>query len=117
MAGVTAKYEISGNGAGGLTGGSSNFLEIQATLYHAGIGRMFPEKIVKICSVVAKLLLLICLRAKSSPPTIEKIALPAYPIILCENMYVCMYVCMYTALITHQYVMQKGRKKLHLHES
>ena len=26
-------------------------------------------------------------------------------------------VCMYTALITHQYVMQMGWKKLHLHES
>ena len=32
-------------------------------------------------------------------------------------MYVCMYVCMYTALVTHQYVMQMGWKKLHLHES
>jgi hypothetical protein len=29
----------------------------------------------------------------------------------------CMYVCMYTALVTHQYVMQMGWKKLHLHES
>ena len=28
-----------------------------------------------------------------------------------------MYVCMYTALITHQYVMQMGWRKLHLHES
>ena len=85
MAGVTAKCKISGNGAGGLTGGPSIFLEIQANLYHPGIGRMFPEKMVKICSVVAKLLLLICLRTNSSPPTIEKIALPAYPIIFCEN--------------------------------
>ena len=33
-----------------------------------------------------------------------------------SNLY-CMYVCMYTALITHQYVMQMGWKKLHLHES
>ena len=29
----------------------------------------------------------------------------------------CMYLCMYTALITHQYVVQMGWKKLHLHES
>ena len=67
MAGVTAKCKKSENGAGGLTGGPSIFLEIQANLYHLGIGRMFPEKIVKIYSVVAKLLLLICLRTNSSP--------------------------------------------------
>ena len=71
MAGVTDKCKISGNGAGGLTGGSSIFLEIQANLYHPGIGRMFPEKMVKICSVVAKLLLLICLRTNSSPQQLK----------------------------------------------
>ena len=40
-------------------GRPSIVLEIQANLYHPGIERMFPEKIVKVCSVVAKLLLLI----------------------------------------------------------
>ena len=59
-------------GRGGLTGGPSNFLDIQANLYHPGIGRMFPEKIVKICSVVAKLLLLICLKTKSPPQQLKK---------------------------------------------
>ena len=62
MAGVTAKCKISGNGAGGLTEGPSIFLQIQANLYHPDIGRMFPEKNLKICSAVVKLLLLICLR-------------------------------------------------------
>ena len=66
MAGVTAKCKISGNGARGLTG-AKYLLEIQANLYHPGIGRMFPEKMIKICSVAAKLLLLICLRTNSSP--------------------------------------------------
>ena len=35
------------------------------------------------------------------------------------SIYSClhMYVCMYTALITHQYVVRMGWKKLHLHES
>ena len=85
MARVTSKCKKSKYGARGLTGGPSNFLEIQANLYHPGIGRMFPEKILKICSVVTKLLLLICLKTNLSPPTIEKIALPTYPIIFCEN--------------------------------
>ena len=68
MAGVTSKCKISGNGAGErLTGGPSIVLEIQANLYHPGIGRMVPEKMVKICSMVTKLLLLICLKTKSSP--------------------------------------------------
>ena len=66
-------------------GRPSIVLEIQANLYHPGIGRMFPEKMVKICSVVTKLLLLVCLRTTSSPPTIEKIGRPAYPITFCEN--------------------------------
>ena len=62
MAGVTAKCKISENGAGGLTREPSIFLQIQANLYHPDIGRMFPEKMVKICSAVVKVLLLICLR-------------------------------------------------------
>jgi hypothetical protein len=50
-----------------------------------GIGRMFSEKVVKICSAVAKLLLLVCLRTNLSPQTNKKIALPTYRIIFCKN--------------------------------
>ena len=57
---------------GGAHGGAKYFLEIQANLYHPGIGRMFPEKMVKVCSVVTKLLLLICLKTNSSPQQLKK---------------------------------------------
>ena len=36
---------------------------------------------------------------------------------LLHAFFICMYVSMYPALITHQYVVQMGWKKLHLHES
>ncbi len=47
-------------GRGGSRGGLSIFLEIQEQVFNRGIGRMFPEKMVKIRSVVPELLLLIC---------------------------------------------------------
>ena len=48
MAGVTDKCKIVEMGRGGAHGGAKYFLKIQANLSYPGIGRMFPEKIVKI---------------------------------------------------------------------
>jgi hypothetical protein len=86
IAGVTSKCKINENEAGRLTGGAKQFFGNPSDLYHPGIGRMFPEKMVKICSVVVKLLLLICLRTKSSPQQLKKSLFPTYPIIFCEKL-------------------------------